>query len=350
MTPQERLREMLTYRRRAGTKGERKFINRFIRPLGVGEDEYGNLIKTVGENPRVLWSSHTDTVHNDGSRRQTIREDRHGIIKVEKSSCLGADNAAGVWMMIEMIRAGVPGLYIFHREEEWGGGGSDYIATKTPHILKGIDYAIAFDRRGSTSIITHQWDGRCCSDEFALALAAGLGMKHKLDSNGSYTDTANYTELIPECTNVSVGFLNEHTHYESLNTQYLERLLEAVKRLDVNALPVVRDPNLKTDDDWRYPYGEDQSVSGASNWNSYTYFNGRRLSPGEEDYNTCQYGDPYGDRYSSNYERLMNIIRYHPELVADYLDGMGVTASDLSTHVPDNEEEDEDEKFERYAA
>ena len=122
--------DMLAYKRPNGSASERKFINRFLRPLSVQEDAAGNLIKRIGTAP-VLWSSHTDTVHRDSGKQHVILcED--GYVRAVGSDCLGADDASGMWIMIEMIKAGVEGLYIFHRGEECGGHGSSHIASKTP--------------------------------------------------------------------------------------------------------------------------------------------------------------------------------------------------------------------------
>ena len=76
--------------------------------------------------------------------------------------------------MLEMIKASVPGLYIFHRDEEVGGKGSKYISINTPEILKGIQFAIAFDRYGTTSVITEQMGGKCASREFADSIYSFL--------------------------------------------------------------------------------------------------------------------------------------------------------------------------------
>ncbi|BCJ91816.1 hypothetical protein IZ6_25510 [Terrihabitans soli] len=168
------LLEMLQTKRPAGSKAERRFIKRYLKPLGCSQDGFGNLILRIGDAP-VLWSSHTDTVHREGGTQHVVLE---GVIARlaanSKSNCLGADCTAGVWLMVEMIRAGVEGLYIFHREEECGGRGSRFIATRTPELLDGIKYAIAFDRYGYQSVITHQFD-RCCSDEFGVSLSKALG-------------------------------------------------------------------------------------------------------------------------------------------------------------------------------
>ena len=42
----------------------------------------------------------------------------------------------------------------------------------------------------------------------------------KTDTGGSFTDTANYTDIIPECTNLSCGYYNAHTQSEYQITHF----------------------------------------------------------------------------------------------------------------------------------
>lgn len=234
---------MLKVRRPSSSPTERRFVDHFLRPHGLTEDAYGNLHKRIGTAP-VLWSCHTDTVHHRGGLQHITT--KGGIIKLapteKQSNCLGADCTAGIWVMLQMIRARKPGLYVFHRDEEVGGWGSRHIAKHTPWLLDDIEKAIAFDRRGVADVITHQAYGRCCSDDFAGALASHLGMGYRPDSGGFFTDTANYVDLVPECTNLSVGYFDEHSKRERLNVSVLSRLLEAILDLDVGALPTERVP------------------------------------------------------------------------------------------------------------
>ena len=235
--------EMLSYKRPAWSSTEDEFINDFIRPLGVFEDGFGNLWKEVGEESRIMWSSHTDTVHRTEGR-QLLKLDGPNIsIKWDKTSnCLGADDASGVWLMTEMIRAEVPGLYIFHRDEEAGGNGSKYIAKEHPEFLKGIDFAIALDRKGYTDVITHQMGDRCCSDEFAWSLAEILGPQFEPSNNGVFTDTVNYRSLIPECANISVGYHGQHGPTETQNLSFLIGLRDRLIDNDFSTLICDRDP------------------------------------------------------------------------------------------------------------
>lgn len=296
--------QMLTVRRPAGSKSERKWIAKWIKPLGVEQDEFGNLIKRIGDSP-VLWSSHTDTVHRMGGLQQLAMTEIGEIMlhpDERESNCLGADCTTGVWLMREMILSGKPGLYVFHRAEECGGIGSSAIAKGTPGLLDGIKYAIAFDRYGTTSVITHQ-GSRCCSNVFAWALATGLGGKFGLDECGVFTDTANYTDLVPECTNISVGYYDHHKSTEWQDSRFALDLLDKLLALDVDSLPVKRDPN-EVDTDWSN-YG--------GRWDS-----------------AYDVADPYhlgvsaraNDGWASN--DMVKLVRAYPEETADYLAQLGV--------------------------
>lgn len=245
--------EMHKYCRPGGSVHEALFSKRFIRPLkGVTQDSAGNWVGQIGANPKVLWSSHTDTVHRDpGFQFLAITPydekkptDQYLFLasKEKTASCLGADCTVGVWLMRRMYMAKVPGLYIWHAEEETGGKGSAHIADKNPKLLTGIEAAIAFDRKGTTSVITHQWGGRCASDVFGRSLAQQLPGAYTLDKHGTFTDTANYADLVPECTNISVGYTGAHTRSESTNLTHATRLLEALLKFDASKLVISRKP------------------------------------------------------------------------------------------------------------
>lgn len=243
------LMEMLTRMRPAGSKTERMFIREYLAPLGLLCDRVGNLYKRIGDAP-ILWSCHTDTVHKVGGN-QLVALDGETVTLAAKSAstCLGADDTAGIWLMREMILAERPGLYVFHRGEEIGGVGSSYVAKHTPELLRGIKAAIALDRKGYTSVITHQW-GRCCSDVFAKSLAAELGMGFRPDDSGVFTDTANYVDLVGECTNISVGYFSQHTPSECLDVGFLVQLRAVLLSFDWRNLEFSRQPGELDPIDW----------------------------------------------------------------------------------------------------
>lgn len=355
-SPKLQLLEMLQYKRPAGSRSERKFINRFIRPLGVSQDACGNLIKTVGPDaPTVLWSSHTDTVHRHGGRQSlTVISD---IVKAPASDCLGADCTTGVWLMVNMIERGIPGLYVFHRMEEVGGIGSSHIAKETPELLDGIKYAIAFDRYGTTSVITHQGH-RCASDAFADSLISQLGRKWERDTGGTFTDTANYVDIIPECTNLSVGYYNQHRSSESQDLGFALELLETVCTLDVDALVAERIPGTREDDRWARYYTP--GMSGRRAYGSYDQTG--RTSPysrdpwqdHDEDYDLYDatfrtivndvnggFPEPHDDtkplgkvtRDRNDLEHLMDLVSQHPDAIAMMLQDYGLSADDVLSYI-----------------
>lgn len=237
------LLEMHAYCRPAGSRTEAAFIARYLDSLpGVRIDKAGNRIARIGTAP-VLWSSHTDTAHaKDGAARLSYGGGLLTLAPGEKASCLGADCTVGVWLMRHLYLARVPGLYIWHAAEEIGGIGSDHIARETPDILAGIQWAIALDRRGTGDVITHQGGVRTASESFTNALADALGDDYAPDDGGTFTDTANYAHLVPECTNISVGYYQAHTARECLAVDHAVQLLGKLRRLNVAALPVARDP------------------------------------------------------------------------------------------------------------
>lgn len=250
--PQERwpatteLLEMLSYCRPAGSASEAVWIERFVHRLpGAWQDSYGNVLVQIGTQPTTLFSAHTDTVHSCEGLQTVLLDAFRGEVFVAepRRNCLGADDTTGCWLLMQLIRAGKPGLYIFHRDEEVGGQGSRFIASENPERLTGIQRAIAFDRQGFNEVITAQAGQRCCSDAFARALASALQpLAFYPSDRGVFTDTAHYVGLIPECTNLSVGYFQQHTGGETQNLRFAAMLAYQVQQVDFERLPTVRTP------------------------------------------------------------------------------------------------------------
>jgi hypothetical protein len=243
------LTDMLTYCRPHGSATDLLFCAKFIAPLpGIRQDAHGNWIGDIGTNPSVLWSSHTDTVHRSPGR-QTVAVTVTGnteIIRLSRKSrhrnCLGADDTVGVFLMREMYMAGVPGRYIFHYGEESGCIGSSDIANESPETLDGILYAIALDRAGTSDVVTSQMGDTCCSPAFVTSMIAALGLPYS-GASGVFTDTAEYMRIVPECTNLSVGYYHQHSSREYVDASHVGVLLSALVRLDQSTLVCERNPH-----------------------------------------------------------------------------------------------------------
>jgi hypothetical protein len=246
-------------------------------PKKLKSDEFGNLFLKIGESD-VMFTSHLDTATSANCVVNHVIENDNGIrtIKTDGKSILGADDKAGVVIMLYMMEKKVPGLYYFFLGEEVGCVGSKKVANKhNTDPIQGINKVVSFDRRGTDSVITYQTNGRCCSDEFGEALAKELNLndstfKYKIDPTGIYTDSAQFTKIYPECTNISVGYYSEHTFRERQDIEHLEKLAVACTKVDWKSLPVKRDKTVTEYksygrsynrwgddyDDWYGGYGE----------------------------------------------------------------------------------------------
>ena len=247
------MRGFFSYMRPEGGAGQQWFEDRYIDTIPyTWKDAAGNTHLDLRESKtnRTLFVAHTDTVHrNDGRQKPVVNAHMMTCDLTDTvATCLGADDGAGVLVLLHLIQNRVPAYYIFTRGEERGGIGAHHLAKTYPHLLAEFDRAIAFDRKGTSSVISHQGWGRCCSDTFADALSEQLSsdwLMYAPDDSGVYTDTAEFVDIIPECTNISAGYMHEHTTKESLNMQHLVDLMEQVVLIDWDALPTERDPSYK---------------------------------------------------------------------------------------------------------
>lgn len=286
---------LLSYRRPSAQvfhKSYQEFLNKFIVPDFGKPDKHGNYIKIIndadGNHPRIAYMAHHDTVHGQVGRQienikylpdaqgdvyvyisntdvprirrtQTFKvKDKNGkethedreYVSIDTncdsySCCLGADCTTGVWLILQMIEAGCPGVYVIHEDEEIGCIGSGCIVDeykrltdeeKEEHWISKVDIAMSFDRYGEESIITYQSSSRTASDEFAESLGditkeffkENGYLQLKADDGGSYTDSNEYSDVISECTNISVGYYNQHGTSEKQNIDYLVMLRDCL--------------------------------------------------------------------------------------------------------------------------
>lgn len=204
-------------------------------------DEKKNLIINIGSS-RTIFTAHTDTFGMNNVKTEYHHSNTTGLITGIGKTIIGADDKAGCIVLIGMIRAGVPGKYIFFAGEEKGRIGSSFYAKENKENLKTeYDRIISFDRKNVVSVITSQMRNQCTSKKFSSALAKKMSMYE--DDGGSYTDSASFTEIISECTNISTGFYNEHTTNEIWNYRFtIYDLLRKTIKCNWEDLPTLRNP------------------------------------------------------------------------------------------------------------
>lgn len=225
--------------------GEEYQLESFL-PSNLSKDEIGNYFIKIGESD-TMFCSHLDTAAVEKEKVIHVRaKNKQGdlMIGTDGRTLLGADDKAGTIIMLNMIEKEIPGLYYFFIGEESGLVGSKGAINLYSEEFSKYKKCISFDRKGYGSIISCQMGGRCCSVSFVNSLSDEFrknGMEFTEDKTGIYTDSAVFMDLIPECTNISVGYFNEHTVKEYQNITYLEELVEATALINWDSLVIKRD-------------------------------------------------------------------------------------------------------------
>lgn len=314
----ELLKEMLTWRRSQGSASHKGFCRKFIQPVMGLPDSAGNYMLVVGPaDPTICFMAHHDSVHyKDGRQSIVIEGDFIQLPANSKSNCLGADCATGVWLILHMIKCGVPGRYVIHADEEAGGTGAHYIVdTQQPNWLFSTQAAVSFDRFGTKSVITHQGCSRTCSDIFADALIQefdSLGLEYNKDTGGTFTDSSVYQKDIPECTNISVGYYSQHTTKESQSISHAINLAEAVINVNWTNLPIARNPAVV------------EYLSYTSKWKSNKYDNSWLT-----DDDDLSYGGVWGSYRKREISKIEDFLKNNTLAVAEYLHDCGYKYGEL---------------------
>lgn len=294
-----------------------------------------------------MFTSHTDTVHSKlGTYELEIKDD---MASVKGGGVLGADCGSGMYIMFRMIMAGKPGVYVFFAQEEMGRVGSEaYSLAELNTLLLNSDSSsyrgaienndtviqrcISFDRKGYDNLITHQMGEPGLSRDFIDHFERNFPLAYKADDTGSFTDSYTFFGQIPECTNLSVGYFDQHSQRESQDLDFLELLVDACIEFDWEGLPTKRDPAEYVPWDataWYYggyAAGSSKSVRNLRGYNHGGY--GRLLDPIDDDEDLFDLGlTASADRpiYKDIYEYVFD----NPEIAAEVLEAYGITLRDL---------------------
>ena len=244
---------------------ELQFYDEALQGLGFERNKHGNYWATVGDGTsKTLFVAHLDTADRGVPLLVKHVMKPFNYLGTDGRSVLGADDRAGVAVMLYMMSQNVPGDYLMVLGEEVGCVGSGLEAGE---IVKGrYNRAIQFDRAGTSEVITHQVGLRTASKEFARALCKQLRVKSdnviqlQPSDRGVYTDTKEFTHLIQECTNISVGYEGQHTVAEIQDMSYLVTLASAAAKVHWETLPTRNAyalPYSSAAAKWGYPAASD---------------------------------------------------------------------------------------------
>ena len=246
-----KLFDILKTRRPSGSMSEAKFAARLVAYASTLAtldfiDEAGN-ISFVTSPSETIFAAHLDTVcSGDADVPNTLITS--GNLVTAENHQLGADDGAGIYLLLELMRNKVPGRFIFTRGEEVSGTGASYLADNFD--FSPYKRSICFDRAGTSEIITVQGGERLASSEFAEALSVAFQEQDLLyveSENGVFTDNALWGDKVAESVNLSAGYFAQHGPNEFLDLTHLEALAAAVIKIDWEALPTCREPGIVED-------------------------------------------------------------------------------------------------------
>lgn len=195
-----------------------------------GEDkvlERKEYVYAVGDIPIALVA-HLDTVFK--TPPQTIYYDKEKCVMWSPEG-LGADDRAGVFAIIKILQAGLRPTVIFTTDEEKGALGAEKLVQEVPQPFTELKYVIQLDRRGSNDCVFYN-----CGNETFTEYVETFGFA---ENYGSFSDIS---VICPAWkiagVNLSIGYDDEHSVTETLNTTHMLQTISKVKKmLQVENIP-----------------------------------------------------------------------------------------------------------------
>lgn len=135
---------------------------------------------------------------------------------------LGADDRAGVYAIVEIIRSGLRPHVIFTTDEEMGCIGADELA-KYQCPFEDLKYIIQLDRQGANDCVFYD-----CYNPAFIDYIESFGF---VESWGTFSDISSLCPAWRICgVNLSVGYYGEHSFSEYL---CVGQLFETIKKVKV---------------------------------------------------------------------------------------------------------------------
>jgi hypothetical protein len=190
------------------------FLKSYYKKVEINKD----YILAEGDIPIGLVA-HMDTVFSDPPKEVFYDKQKNVIWSPEG---LGADDRAGVFTILQIVKSGLRPHIILTTDEELGGLGAEVLVkihTKSP--FKKLKYLIQLDRRGLNDCVFYD----CITTDFQKYIA-NFGF---IEAYGSFSDISTICPAWDVCgVNLSVGYVDEHRHIERL---YVSGMLSTIQKV-----------------------------------------------------------------------------------------------------------------------
>lgn len=190
----------------------KKIMSKYLRQHYDNVIETDHYIVATGDTPIALVA-HMDTVFPTPVREIYYDRDKDVIWSPEG---LGSDDRAGIYAIIKILQRGVRPTVILTTDEEKGGIGAMKLAADYPDGLPARPhYLIELDRRGYHDCVFYQ-----CHSPMFYDYVCSFGFELNY---GSFSDITFLMDQWEICgTNLSVGYVDEHSDVERLHVNWLE--------------------------------------------------------------------------------------------------------------------------------
>lgn len=241
----------------------KKVMSNFLRKKYSKVIETKDYIVAVGEIPIAL-TAHMDTVF-DKPVSELFYDTRKNVMWSPDG--LGADDRAGVYAIIQILRAGYRPHVILTTDEEKGCLGAAELA-KLPCPFEDLRYVIELDRRGTNDCVFYD-----CENPQFVDYVEQFGFT---EAYGSFSDIC---EFCPEWevagVNLSIGYRDEHSHQELLFVSPMFATIEKVKKMleeeEIPFFKYIPSPYAWNWKSWKKDGWEETYDSKAYGYGCYTY-------------------------------------------------------------------------------
>lgn len=148
--------------------------------------------------------------------------DKQAGLTNKEQAPLGADDRAGIFIILKIIADGYRPYILFTTDEEIGGVGA--MAAADNIFSPDIKFILELDRQGANDAAMYE-----CGNEKFIEMLKSYGFE---PVSGTFSDICFFApEWDIAATNLSVGYYHEHTPWETLYVRELETTLKRVEQM-----------------------------------------------------------------------------------------------------------------------
>lgn len=190
-----------------------------------------------GDIPIALVA-HLDTVHI--TQTKSLYHDQEKKVLWSPQG-IGADDRAGVFAILDILRKGYRPSVIFCCDEEVGGIGASKLVLKYPKPFTDIKYLIELDRSGYDDAVFYRCNNTAFKD---MILDHGFQLEW-----GSFSDIS---IIAPKwdvaAVNLSIGYYNEHSLGEIWNYaqtfETIDKVIKILEQPEIKSYDFIPEPSM----------------------------------------------------------------------------------------------------------